>query len=155
MKTFIRKNARLAILAIAASANMSVALADLYYGPSVFLNTAEFATDVYALSCPIGTTHVIAEVGNKIGGTAESISMQVIVPNGRALTANALENRNTGVTMKGAGAGNYLITVHKSFSNVVEPYDINMDCFKVVTNPDGSRKEVAFEGTQSTLVQNQ
>ncbi len=78
MKTIIRKNARLAILAIAASTNMSVALADIYFGPSVFLNTAGFATDVYALSCPIGTAKVIAEVGNKTGGVAESISMQVI-----------------------------------------------------------------------------
>jgi hypothetical protein len=73
--------------------------------------------------------------------------MQVIVPNGRALTANALENSASGLTMTGAGPGNYLITVHKSFSTVTEPYDINMDCF--------DKNNVAFTGTQSAPVQNQ
>ncbi|MEQ1559408.1 MAG: hypothetical protein ABL933_10795 [Methyloglobulus sp.] len=147
MKTLLHKKTLITALAISAFANVPAALADIYFGPSVFLNTAGSATDVYALSCPIGTAKVIAEVGNKTGGIAESISMQVIVPNGRALNANALENSNTLTRMTGAGAGNYLITVHKSFSNAVEPYDINMDCF--------DKNEIAFSGTQSALVQNQ
>ena len=144
---FLKKSVLLGLLA-SVLLTVQEASADFYSGPSVFLNTAPFATDVYAITCPIGTAKVIAQVVNKTGGTAETISMQVIVPNGRALTANAFEdNASNSVTMQGAGSGNYLISVHKSPSNTVELYDINMDCF--------DRNGNAFSGTQSTLVQNQ
>jgi hypothetical protein len=148
MKTIIRKNTRMAILAIAASANMSVALADIHSGASVFLTPRDHSTDVYGLTCPIGTVTVRTQVGNKIGGGSQFISVQVINPNGDAVSTNSPEGiPSPTLVLSGGGAGNYLVTVHKTPSGVVEPYDINMDCF------DANR--IAFSGIQSTLVQNQ
>ena len=50
------------------------------------------------------------------------------------------------VILAGGGPGSYLVTVSKSPSEAVEPYDLNIDCF----NAAG----VEFFGTQSALVQN-
>jgi hypothetical protein len=128
------------------------ASADIYFGPSIFLNTADSATDVYALNCPIGTVRVQAQVGNKLNGVAEFISMQVISPNGRGQSTNSREFNPSPILDISGSAGVYLVTVHKSEGNAVEPYDANMDCF---TRDSITGKLVEVPGTQSTLVQNQ
>jgi hypothetical protein len=136
----------MAALAIAVSAHVPAAFADIYFGSSVSLGVSKSATDVYSLACPIGTVSVSAQVGNLLGGEAEFISVQVMNPNGDALSANSREGvPSPTVRLSGGGAGSYLVTVHKSASAVVEPYDINMDCFDAAG--------VEFPGTQSTLVQ--
>jgi hypothetical protein len=91
MKATTRKNACMVALAIATSANAPAILADIYFGPSVRLGTADRSTDVYGLTCPLGTATVQAQVGNVLGGDAEFINVQVINPNGDGTSANARE----------------------------------------------------------------
>ena len=131
------------------------ATADIYFDNTVFLNTAPSATEVYALACPIGTTKVKAQVGNKLGGVAEFVSVQIVSPNGRALSANSRENVPSPVIETSASSGVHLVTVHKSEGIFIEPYDLFLDCFKRVKDAQGKLVDVEIEGTQSTLVYNQ
>lgn len=148
MKTNSLKKLMLAGIFTSAFLNVEQAVADIYFGPSVFLGSGSTATDVYGITCPIDTVSVRAQVGNKLGGFAEFISVQIVAPNGRAVSANSRENSPSPiVSMSSYGPGNYLVTVHKASSFNAEPYDINMDCY----NKNG----VAFVGTQSGLLQNQ
>lgn len=102
-------------------------------------------TDVYGVTCPIGTVSVKASVNDAVA-VGNQISVQVINPNGRAVTASAVDNGPPSVlaTLTG-GAGHYLVTVHKN-TGVGEGYSVSMDCYDVVG---------AIAGTQSVLVQDQ
>jgi hypothetical protein len=143
-----------ALLALGLSA-MQSATADIYFDNTVFLNTAPSATEVYALTCPIGTTKVKAQVGNKLGGVAEFVSVQIVTPNGRALSANSRENVPSPVIETSASSGIHLVTVHKSEGIFIEPYDLFLDCFKRAKDAQGKFVDVEIQGTQSTLVYNQ
>ena len=147
MKTNSFKKLVLAGMFATAFANVEQASADIYFKPDVFLGSVQKATDVYGVSCPINATTVKVQVGNKLGGFAEFISVQLVSPNGRAVTANSRENVASETVELLGGPGNYLVTVHKSASNSVEPYNLFIDCF--------DRNGKAIDGDQSTLVQNQ
>jgi hypothetical protein len=111
--------------------------ADIFGG---FLGAASAgATDVYAMTCPIGTVSVKASVN-------DAVAVGNQIPNGRAVTASAVDGGPPSalVTLTG-GAGQYLVTVHKNTA-VGEGYSVSMDCYDAVG---------AIAGTQSVLVQNQ
>jgi hypothetical protein len=103
------------------------------------------ATDVYGMTCPIGTVSVKADVNDAIAA-GNQISVQVINPNGRATTSSAVDGSGPSalVTLAG-GAGNYLVTVHKNTA-VGEGYAVFMDCYTAAG---------AVAGNQAVLVQNQ
>jgi hypothetical protein len=119
------------------------ARADIFGG---FLGAASAGTtDVYSVTCPIGTLSVKASVNDAIA-VGNQISVQVINPNGQATTAVAVDNGPPSAPASLAGgAGNYLVTVHKN-TGVGEGYSVSMDCYVVVG---------AIAGTQSVLVQDQ
>jgi hypothetical protein len=103
------------------------------------------ATDVYGMTCPIGTTSVQANVND---GTAagNQISVQVIDPIGGAATASAVDGGGpSALAALAGGAGNYLVTVHKNTA-VGEGYSVAMDCYTAAG---------AVAGTQAVLVQDQ
>jgi hypothetical protein len=70
------------------------------------------ATDVYGVTCPIGTTSVQANVNDGVGVGVE-VSVQVMNPNGRAISASAPGGGPSGLVTLAGGPGNYLVTVHK------------------------------------------
>jgi hypothetical protein len=116
--------------------------ADIFGG---FLGAVAGSTDVYGLTCPIGTVSVKANVNDAIT-VGNQISVQIINPNGQAITASAVDNGppTALVTLTG-GAGQYLVTVFKN-TGVSEGYSVAMDCYDVVG---------AIEGTQAVKVQDQ
>lgn len=120
--------------------------ADIFGG---FLGVAApSATDVYGMTCPIGTFSVKANV-NDANVAGNQISVQVINPNGRAATVSAVDGGppSAFATLAG-GAGNYLVTVHKNTgAGVGEGYAVSMDCYDAAG--------AAIAGIQSVLVQNQ
>ncbi|NOT53246.1 MAG: hypothetical protein HOP18_01440 [Deltaproteobacteria bacterium] len=103
------------------------------------------ATDVYGMTCPVGTTSVRANVNDAIAA-GNQISIQVINPNGLATTATAPDGGAfSPLAILAGGAGNYLVTIHKNTA-FGEGYVAVMDCFNAA---------VAIAGIQSVLVQNQ
>lgn len=104
------------------------------------------ATDVYGMTCPIGTASVRAFV-NDGAAAGIQISVQLIDPVGIATSASAPDGGGFSPTVSlTGGAGNYLVTVHKNAAGA-EGYNVTMDCH----NAAG----VARPGTQAVLVQNQ
>jgi hypothetical protein len=115
--------------------------ADIFGG---FLGALAGTTDVYGLTCPIGTVSVKANV-NDANVVGNQISVQVINPNGAAVTASAVDGGPpSGLVTLVGGAGQYLVTVSKN-TGVSEGYSVAMDCYDVVG---------AIAGTQSVLLQN-
>lgn len=116
--------------------------ADIFGG---FLGAGASATDVYGMTCPIGTTSVQANV-NDGAGVGVEVSVQVIDPRGRAISASAPDGGGpSGLVALAGGPGNYLVTVHKdALAN--EGYAVSMDCYDAAG---------AIAGIQSVLVQNQ
>jgi len=117
--------------------------ADIFGG---FLGAASAGTtDVYGVTCPIGTISVQASVNDAIAA-GNQISVQVINPNGRAATVSAVDGGPpSALATLAGGAGNYLVTVHKN-TGVGEGYSVSMDCYDAAG---------AIAGIQSVLVQNQ
>ena len=112
------------------------------------LGAAAGATDVYGVTCPIGTVSVKADV-NDANVAGNQISVLVIDPNGSVATASAVDGGppSTFATLAG-GAGNYIVAVHKDTgAGTGEGYSVFMDCF----NAAG----VAKPGIQAVLVQDQ
>ncbi len=115
--------------------------ADIFGG---FLGALAGTTDVYGLTCPIGTVSVKANV-NDANVVGNQISVQVINPNGSAVTASAVDGGPPSALATLAGdAGQYLVTVSKN-TGVSEGYSVSMDCYDVVG---------AIAGTQAVLLQN-
>jgi hypothetical protein len=114
-----------------------------------FLGAVASATDVYGLTCPIGTANVRASV-NDANNAAVQVSVHVINPHGRATTASAPNGGGfspvVGLAGAAGGAGIYLIEVDKDAAGG-EGYVVSVDCF----NNNG----VALPGNQAVLVQNQ
>ena len=145
MKTITLKNACMVALAIAASANAPAGLAD---GPfNGTLGASNAFTDVWGLTCPIGTASVRARVTNPNGSPVDEITVEVINPNGRVSSAISREGVAAPFAVLGGVSGNYLVTVHKDSTAVVAPYSIVLDCYNAGVVP--------FAGNQSVLVQNQ
>jgi hypothetical protein len=116
--------------------------ADIFGG---FLGAGASATDVYGVTCPIGTTSVKANV-NDANNAGVQVSVHVINPNGLATTSSAPNGGGPSVLVTLAGgAGNYLVTVDKDAAGG-EGYAVFMDCYIGA---------VATAGNQSVLVQNQ
>src|SRR5262245_9083951 len=92
---------------------------------------APTTTDVYSVTCPIGTISVKASVNDAIA-VGNQISVQVINPNGQATTVSAVDNGPpSALASLAGGAGNYLVTVHKN-TGVGEGYSVSMDCYDAV-----------------------
>ena len=124
--------------------NIGLAHADIFGG---HLGAAAVGTmDIYIVTCPIGTASVKANVND---GTAvgNQVSVQVINPNGRAVSESAVDNGPPSPqAILTGGAGTYLITTHKNAGGG-EGYSVAMDCYDAAG--------AAIAGTQSVLVQNQ
>jgi hypothetical protein len=103
------------------------------------------ATDVYAMTCPIGTVSVQANVNDAVAA-GNQICVQVINPNGLATTSCAPDGGAfSPLAILAGGAGNYLVTVDKDTA-VGEGYVVFMDCYTAAG---------AVAGNQAVLVQNQ
>lgn len=124
--------------------------ADLFAG---FLGAPASSTDVYGLTCPVGTVAVRAFVNDNGGVDNVRLTAQVINPQGDATTVfTALDNGVSATAiLVGGGPGNYLVTISKSQPAgtvlAAENYLATMDCFNAGGNP--------FPGNQALLVQNQ
>lgn len=148
MKITSLKIACIVTLSIAALANAPASVADSYPANNLGAGNVNLQpTDVYGLTCPIGTATVRARVTNPNGSGADEISVQIINPNGRVRTVISLEGISPPTAILSGASGNYLITVHKTPTSFVVPYSIALDCY----NGNG----VAFSGNQSALIQNQ
>lgn len=147
MKKYFVKNLVLTVLVALGLGGIPLAHADEDHPTGGFLGAASASnTDVYALSCPIGTVNVKAKVND---GTASGIeiSVQIINPNGRATTQTAQDDGiGSDDAVLSGGAGNYLVTVHKNFVGG-EGYTISADCYDSAGVP--------APGLQLTQVQNQ
>lgn len=116
--------------------------ADIFGG---FLGAAAGATDVYGMTCPIGTTSVRANV-NDANAAGIQVSVQVINPNGLATTSTAVDGGPpSALAILAGGAGNYLVTVDKDAAGG-EGYAVAMDCYTAAG---------AVAGNQAVLVQSQ
>jgi hypothetical protein len=115
------------------------------FGGFLAIPAGAAATDVYGMTCPIGTTSVKANVNDAIAA-GNQICVQVINPNGLATTSCAVDGGGPSalVTLAG-GPGNYLVTVDKDTA-LGEGYAVFMDCYIGAA---------AVAGIQSVLVQNQ
>ena len=148
MKTTTRKAACMAALAIATSANAPVGLADGPFPETLAAGRVKLApTDVYSVTCPIGTASVRARVTNPNGSGVDEATVQVINPNGRARSAISHEGVPPPTAILLGGAGHYLVSVHKDSTAVVMSYSIVLDCYSAAPAP--------IPGIQSTLVQDQ
>ena len=142
MKKYTFRNMIAAASLVFGFSGVGSAHADIFGG---FLGAPAGATDVYGVTCPIGTTSVQANVNDGVGVGVE-VSVQVINPNGRAVTASAPDSGGpSGLVALAGGAGNYLVTVHKDAAPN-EGYSVFMDCYIGA---------VAIAGNQSVQVQNQ
>lgn len=111
-----------------------------------FLGDSPSNTDVWGLTCPIGTASARASV-NDGTATGIQISVQVIDPHGRATTFSAVDGGGPSpVAVLNGGPGNYLVTVGKDATGG-EGYSIVLDCHDAST--------AAIAGTQSALLQSQ
>ncbi len=147
MKKHIFKSLVLTALVVLGLGGIPLAHADEDHPTGGALGASSASnTDVYALSCPIGTVTVEAKVNDGIA-LGNEISLQVIDPNGRATTQTAPDDGppSDDLVLEG-GAGNYLVTVHKN-TTAVEGYTVSADCFDSAGAP--------VPGLQLTLVQNQ
>jgi hypothetical protein len=147
MKKHIFKNLVLTAIVGLGLGSIPLAHADEDHPTGEFLGAASASnTDVYVLSCPIGTANVKAKVND---GTALGIeiSVQVINPNGLATSQTAPDGGiGSDDAVLSGGAGNYLVTVHKNLVGG-EGYTISADCY--------DSAEVPAPGLQLTLVQDQ
>ena len=76
-----------------------------------FLGAAAGTTDAYSVTCPIGTISVKANVNDAVA-VGNQISVQVINPNGRAVTKSAVDNGPpSALATLAGGAGTYLFSV--------------------------------------------
>jgi hypothetical protein len=109
------------------------------------LGAVEGATDVYAVTCPAGTVSVEASVNDAITAGTQ-VSVQLINPNGSAITASAVDGGGPSgfVTLDG-GAGSYLAIVSKN-TEFGEGYGVSIHCNDAVG---------ALAETIAVLVQNQ
>ncbi len=145
MKAISLKNLCAAASLLAGLGGMSSAQADVFGG---FLGAAASATDVYGMTCPLGTTSIRANVND--GGIAADgivVSVQIVDPQGGALNATAPDFGGPSPTVIGVGPGpgNYLVLVNKNAAGN-QGYVVFLDCFAGAA---------AVAGNQSTLVQNQ
>ncbi len=142
MKTQTFRRILTAASFILGSSGVAPVHADIFGG---FLGALAGSTDVYSVACPIGTVSVKANVNDGVT-IGNQISVQVIDPHGRAITASAVDNGPpTALVTLAGGAGQYLVTVSKN-TGVSEGYSVAMDCYDVVG---------AIAGTQSVIVQDQ
>lgn len=142
------KNVSMAALAIVAVGSAPVSLADGSFSGSLGAGNASFApTDVYRLTCPVGTASVRARVTNPNGNPADEIAVQVIASNGRVRSVIALEGEIPRTAILTGGAGSYLVSVHKDSTLIAARYSIVLDCYRV--------NSAAIAGNQSVRVQNQ
>ncbi len=103
-------------------------------------------TDVFVLSCPIGTVNVKASLNDGIA-LGNEMSIQVINPLGRATTQTAPDGGAfSSEAILGGGSGSYLVTIQKNTVDG-EGYTRKMDCY--------NNAGVPAVGTQSTQVQDQ
>ena len=103
------------------------------------------ATDVYSVTCPAGTVSVEASVNDAITAGTQ-VSVQLINPNGSAITASAVDGGGpSGFATLDGGAGSYLVTVSKN-TEFGEGYGVSIHCNDAV----GPLAE-----TITVLVQNQ
>ena len=109
------------------------------------LGAVEGATDVYAVTCPAGTVSVEASVNDAIAAGTQ-VNVQLINPNGSAITASAADSGGPSgfVTLDG-GAGSYLVTVSKN-TEFGEGYSVSIHCNDAVG---------PLDETIAVLVQNQ
>jgi len=147
MKAATSRIVTVMVCASGALINSPLTLADNFAGTLGTGNVNIEPTDVYALTCPIGTASVRARATTT---QADQIVVQVINPNGLARTAvSLLTTRATPTAVLAGRAGNYLVTVHKSPTISPVSYNITLDCF------NASIPAVAFLNNQSLLVQDQ
>lgn len=148
MKTTLRKSVSMAALAIATLVNASVSWADGPFAGSLAAGNAIFApTDVYRVTCPVGTASVRARVTNPNGNPTDEITVQVITPTWLVRSAISLEGVAPPIAVIAGGAGKYLVSVHKDSTLITSRYSIVLDCYNA--------NSTAFAGSQSVLIQNQ
>jgi hypothetical protein len=147
MKSTLYKNVRVALV-IAALVNAQISLADGSFAGLLGAGNANFApTDVYRLSCPIGTASIRAKITNPNGNPTDDITAQVIAPSGRVRSVIAVEGELPRTAILTGGAGTYLVSVHKDSTLIASRYSIVLDCYRA--------NSAAVSGIQSLLVQNQ
>ena len=133
----------LVALLVAGLGSAFSAHADGPFGETVGVN----GTDVWALSCPIGTVSARARVNDGILA-GNVISVQVINPHGRATTRSAVDGGGGSPdAILASGAGLYLVNVSSSTVIGLEGYTITLDC------RDAFAADIA--GDQSELIQDQ
>ncbi len=147
MKKHIFKSRVLAASFFLGLGIIPLAHADEDHPTGGFLGAASASnTDVYVLSCPIGTVNVKASVNDAIL-TGNEISVQITDPHGRATSQTAPDDGGfSPEAILGGGAGNYLVSVHKNTEDG-EGYAISSDCYDSAGAP--------APGLQLTQVQNQ
>ena len=147
MKKHIFKSLVLTASLVLGLGSIPLAHADEDHPTGGFLGASNASnTDVYVLSCPIGTVNVKAKVNDGIA-LGNEISVQIINPHGLATTQTAQDDGppSDDAVLDG-GAGNYLVTVHKNTADG-EGYTISSDCY--------DNAGVPVPGLQLTRVQNQ
>lgn len=160
MKTNTRKNIFWVALAIAASANAPASFADGPFLSGLQAGNINFSpTDVYTITCPIGTRTVRASLTNQNGSNVDEITVQVTRPAINA--ANNFRTRSVvaheGLALRTASlpvqplqtvAERYLVTVTKDSTPVALalPYRLNLDCYNAASAP--------LAGNQTLNVQN-
>lgn len=111
------------------------------------LGVAPGATDVYCMTCPIGTASARADIDDAGGADAIQVSVLVINPHGPTATQSAVDGGGfSAVAGLANGPGNYLVSVHKDVMGF-QNYTVRLDCYNAGGMP--------LAGLQSALVQDQ
>jgi hypothetical protein len=114
-------------------------------GSNIPANDKAGATDVFILSCPVGTLSARASI-NEGNNDGAPVSVQIINPHGSAVTENGINGGLSPQAILNAGPGNYIATVHKNGFGF-EGYTYTIDCYDA--------NGVRVTGNQATQVQNQ
>jgi hypothetical protein len=160
MKTNTRKNTFWVALAIAASANAPASFADGPFLSGLQAGNVNFSpTDVYTITCPVGTATVRASLSNQNGSNVDEITVQVTRPANNAannfrtrsvIAHEGLATRTATLTVQPAqtSAERYLVTVTKDSTPVALalPYRLSTDCYNAAGAP--------LAGNQTVIVQN-
>lgn len=106
------------------------------------LAAAANLTDVFGMSCPLGTANVQAFVNDAGNADGITVNVGIVDPQGGASgRATAPDGGGVSATvgLAGAGGGNYLILVHKPQAGA-QAYAVNYECIAggVGYGPDSS-----------------
>lgn len=113
------------------------------------LGAGALSTDLYRVTCPIGTTRLsgtVTDLGFGSNGVSVRLAFVEVHPTG-AISATAIDNENpfpfvfpSAATSLVRGAGQYYMYVWKDGAAIAESYSVNYNCLNIFGAALGSAR---------------